>query len=97
MTVDNLLLKLKEYDKNLLVCVSISFTHADLVSEVLVRSQNNTIILDRRLYDKKTLNIRQLVKYLLELPPNFVVTFRVGIQFRYVESISVWEKYLILY
>ena len=74
MTVDNLLLKLKEYDKNLLVCVSISFTRADVVSEVLVRAQNNTIILDRRLYDKKTLNIsKKRFIYYIFLFPRFYI------------------------
>ena len=44
MTVDNLLLKLKDFDKNLIVCISKNPWNAYTISNVSRRPDNNTII-----------------------------------------------------
>ena len=95
MTVEDLLLKLKEYDKNLIVCISKNPWNAYTISNVSMRP-DNTIILERTLSHEKVLNVRQLVKHLLELPFNAEVTFIKSIQIHHVKSMDVWDKYLIL-
>lgn len=96
MTVDNLLLKLKDFDKNLIVCISKNPWNAYTISNVSRRPYDNTIILERTLSHEKVLDVRQLVKHLLELPSNAEVTFIKSIQIHYVKSMDVWDKYLIL-
>lgn len=97
MTVDNLLLKLKKYDKNYLVCLAKNPLCFYFTSNVLIRLDNNTIILEPSSERKTAFNIRQLAKYLLECHSNAVVTFKIGSQYNYVKSMSPWRKYLILY
>lgn len=96
MTVEDLLVKLKEFDKNLTVCIDQNPWYYYTISCILVCSDNNTIILGITTLNKKTLNVRQLAKYLLESPSNAIVTFRMNRQVYYVESARAGSIYLTL-
>ena len=96
MTVEDLLLKLKEFDKNLLVCIAQNPWYSYTISYISVCSDDNTIILGATILNQKAFNVRQLAKYLLEFPSNAIVTFRMNSQVYYVESVWAERRYLTL-